>query len=86
MLQDVIGAMGWLQKSRAYYRYGTFRVEPKGYFNSTQNMAEIEVQIIQDVERYQNERLSKSSTEKDNYRFTLVWEDGVWKITNRADL
>lgn len=79
------GSIDWLQQNNAYYQYGGRSVQGTGYFSATDNKAEVEVAIKQEVYFYSNDTLNKSTADSSIYRFTLKQENGNWKISERSE-
>lgn len=79
------GSIDWLQQNNAYYQYGSRSVQGTGYFSATDNKAEVEVAIKQEVYFYSNNTLNKSTADSSIYRFTLKQENGNWKISERSE-
>ncbi|MBD2200191.1 MULTISPECIES: protein kinase domain-containing protein [Calothrix] len=80
------GTIDWLQQEKAYYRYGTKKIDPIGYFSSKSDRVEIEVQIRQGIDYYVNEKLKNSEINTSKYRFVIVLENGKWKLSDRKEI
>jgi hypothetical protein len=78
------GSVNWLRNNNAYYRYGKHKVSSTGNFSATASSAKIDVEINQPLSYYENNQLVKSETTSDIYQFTFQFENGSWKISDRA--
>jgi hypothetical protein len=84
------GTYRWLTRNRAYYTFGQFRVEPIQDVQSTgDQVATIEVKLEEnptlilstgDIDR------TKSGRTVSNYRFTMEFHEGRWKIAKSDKL
>ncbi|MGA9382437.1 MAG: IMS domain-containing protein [Phormidium sp.] len=78
------GQIDYVQSINAWYEYGKSQVDPTGYFEFIGGQAQIEVRVTQDFSYYEYGKLKNSYKDYSKiYRFTLIPENGIWKIADR---
>jgi len=78
------GGIDWLKERNAWYEYGKYQIDPTGYFEVTGGQAQIEIRVTQDFAYYEYGKLKNSYKDYSKvYRFTLILENGTWKIADR---
>jgi ARC6-like, IMS domain len=77
---DTLRAINLLKKNDGYYRYGVQKVEGVERFASSLNKATIEVKVTEEVTYYQNGKVDNSSFNTKLVRYSLEYEEGLWKI------
>lgn len=78
---DTLRAINFLKKNDGYYRYGVQKVEGVERFASSLNKATIEVKVTEEVTYYQNGKVDSSSFNTKLVRYSLEYEEGLWKIS-----
>ena len=78
------GGIDWLKERNAWYEYGKYQLDPTGYFEVTGGQAQIDIRVTQDFSYYEYGKLKNSYKDYSKvYRFTLILENGTWKIADR---
>ncbi|MFB2918558.1 ARC6/PARC6 family protein [Aerosakkonema funiforme] len=81
------GQIDYLKERNAWYEYGKYQVDPTGYFEVTEGQAQIELRVTQDFYYYEYGKLKNSYNGYSKvYRFTLILENGTWKIADRNSI
>ncbi len=87
--EDIIkyeGSLDWLQSHNAYYQFSQQITKPLDYFTVSGNQVNIDVRISEQVYYYEYGSLKSNKLNDKSYRFTLQFEDNIWKIADRKSL
>jgi hypothetical protein len=80
------GAIDKVQQKNEYYRYDSQQTEPLGYFSATENQAEIDVKITEQMFLHKIDGSQEDKSYSLSYRFTLAKQNNIWKIADRVKI
>jgi ARC6-like, IMS domain len=78
-------SLEWLRKYGFYYTYGVQKIEEVKGFESDGNRASIEIQLLEDVNLYNNKGVlqpKRSGVERKAVRYILTRDNGILKISD----
>ncbi len=81
------GSIDWLEKNKAYYKYGLQKIDSVGQFISKGNQATIEVRVTEEQTLYINGEIDRDRTGSGTLTvvYKLQFVEGRWKIASSQD-